>query len=528
MRRRPIVKEGETLDRSRRGRALSAWGSFQGTRTNTSNGSHEPRSRDASIGDRAVHAFLRHRLPFDTAMLGVGVAIAPLAGAAHLSVRPVLAGRATATGIAWGSVFVVSTLIAMRLRGLYDARLRISPVEDFSRILSATSTGAILLIALRVIANSVSGASNQAFRLWAGSTLCLTVGRAALAAVARHKHRTGRLQSPTLIIGREAGMGERIAKRLADRPELGLRPVGFIDEGAAPETNGGLQSLPLLGTVDDLTRIVRDHGIQHAIIAFGGAPYDRLIAGIRALRRMGVVVSTVPRLLEEVGSRMEVEHLGGIPLLRSQPIDPRSWQFSVKYALDRVIAAVLVVLLMPLFALIALAVRISSRGPIFYRQKRVSLAGREFEMLKFRTMRGDEHQDGHWDAGWAANPSSQDRNSADPDRRTRVGRVLRRLSLDELPQLFNVLQGEMSIVGPRPERTLYAHDFTERVYRYGDRLRVKPGLTGWAQVHGLRGQTSLADRVEWDNYYIENWNLLLDFEIMLLTIPSVFSRHGAE
>ncbi len=466
---------------------------------------------------------MRHRLPLDIVMLGLGIALAPLAGATHLAVRPVLAGRATSTGIAWGCVFIVSTLIAMKLRGLYNFQLRMSPVEDASRILSATSTGAILLIALRVIANSVNGASNQAFRLWAGSTVCLIVGRITLAAVVRRKQRAGELQSATLIIGRD-GVGERIAKRLAVRSELGLRPIGFVDDPRGAGANGDTSSLPLLGTVDDVARLVQTYRIEHAIVAFGGAPYDRLVTAIRTMRRMGVVVLTVPRLLEEVGSRVEVEHLGGIPLLRLQQSDPRSWQFSVKYALDRVVAAVLVILLLPVFAVIAFAVRISSRGPIFYRQKRVSLAGREFEMLKFRTMYGDEHQDGHWDAGWAADPLNHREQPAGPDRRTRVGRVLRRLSLDELPQLFNVLSGDMSIVGPRPERTLYAHDFSERVYRYGDRLRVKPGLTGWAQVHGLRGQTSLADRVEWDNFYIENWNLLLDIEIMLLTIPAMFSR----
>ncbi len=455
-------------------------------------------------------------------MLGLGVAIAPLTGAAHLAVRPVFVGRATGTGIAWGSVFIVSTLISMRLRGLYDVRLHLSPVEDFSRILSATSTGAILLIALRVIENSVDGASAQAFRLWAGSTACLTIGRIALAAVSRRRHRVGANQTATLIIGYDR-VGELIARRLSARPELGLRPIGFIDDREwSPETP---REFPILGSTDDLAAVLRQHRIGHVIVAFRGAPHERLTVAMRTCRRMGVVVSTVPRLLEEMGSRIDVEHLGGIPLMRSRATDPRSWQFSVKYALDRLVAAFLVILLLPLLAIIALAVRLSSRGPILYRQERVSLDGRAFAMLKFRTMYGDEHHDGHWDAQWAADPSSPPQQSVTgPDRRTLVGRILRALSLDELPQLFNVLRGDMSIVGPRPERTLYAQDFTERVYRYGDRLRVKPGLTGWAQVHGLRGQTSLTDRVEWDNYYIENWNLLLDFEIMLLTIPAMLSR----
>jgi len=352
---------------------------------------------------------MRHRLPLDVVMLGAGIALAPLAGATHLAARPVLAGRATTTGIAWGCVFIVSTLLAMRLRGLYDFQLRMSPLEDASRILSATSTGAILLIALRVIANSVNGASNQAFRLWAGSTICLIVGRVTLAAMVRRRQRAGQLQSATLIIGCE-GVGERIASRLATRSELGLHPVGFVDDARWHESNGDTPSIPILGPVSDIARIVETYRIQHAIVGFGGAPHDRLITAIRALRRMGVVVLTVPRLLEEVGSRIEVEHLGGIPLLRLPQSDPRSWQFSVKYALDRVVAALLVILLLPLFALIAFAVSISSRGPIFYRQQRVSLAGRAFEMLQFRTLSGDEHHDGHWDAQLAAdqpNPSAR-------------------------------------------------------------------------------------------------------------------------
>ena len=471
-----------------------------------------------------MRAAARHRLVFDMMLLGAGVAIAPLAGAAHLAVRPIFVGRGTIRGIEWGSVFLVATLIAMRLRGLYEFRLQMNPVEDVSRIISATSTAAILLISLRVIANSVNGASNQAFRLWAGSTICLSVGSVALAAAVRRSHHAGRNLSPTLIIGGDA-VGQQIAGRLAANPELGLRPVGFIDDQDLLDEQGEHVEFPILGPMDNLPGIVKAHHIEHVIVAFGAASYDRLIAAMRTCRRMGVLVSTVPRLLEEVGSRTQIEHLGGLPLLRSQPTDPRSWQFSVKYALDRVIAALLLIMLSPLLLVIALLVRLTSRGPVLYRQQRVSLDGREFEMLKFRTMYGDEHRDGHWDAQWAADPVARHEPATENDRRTLVGRALRRLSLDELPQLINVLRGDMSVVGPRPERTIYAQAFHERVYRYGDRWRVKSGLTGWAQVHGLRGQTSLADRVEWDNYYIENWNLFLDFKILLLTIPAMWSRN---
>jgi len=177
-----------------------------------------------------------------------------------------------------------------------------------------------------------------------------------------------------------------------------------------------------------------------------------------------------------------------------------------------------------------LAVRLSSRGPIFFVQDRIGLDGREFRMLKFRTMRMGEPGE-EQDAAWAARILGEEAElpavSGDDDRRTAVGRLMRRWSLDELPQLLNVLRGDMSLVGPRPERTGYVRAFEQHVYRYGDRHRVKSGLTGWAQVNGLRGETALDDRVEWDNYYVENWTPWLDIKILLLTPMAVLEGQGA-
>jgi exopolysaccharide biosynthesis polyprenyl glycosylphosphotransferase len=246
---------------------------------------------------------------------------------------------------------------------------------------------------------------------------------------------------------------------------------------------------------------------------------------IRRCRELGVEVVVVPRLFEEVSNRVEVEHLGGVPLLRAATIDPRGWQFGIKYAIDRIVAAIAIVLLSPALAALALAVRFSSPGPIFFRQRRIGLDGREFDMLKFRSMR---------EAPPAAEREFVPAEGVAPggvegdDRRTRPGQIMRRLSLDELPQLFNILRGDMAIVGPRPERTSFVRSFEQHVYRYGDRHRVKSGLTGWAQVQGLRGQTSLDDRVEWDNYYIENWSLWLDLKIILMTVPALLGRHDVE
>ena len=194
--------------------------------------------------------------------------------------------------------------------------------------------------------------------------------------------------------------------------------------------------------------------------------------------------------------------------------NPKGLRFGIKYAADRLLAAGLLVLASPVMLGAALAVWLSLGRPLFFKQRRVGRDGREFDMLKFRTMRAPEGDDG------AELPLAEDTAPGGVegvDRRTPVTAFLRRLSIDELPQLVNVLVGHMSIVGPRPERTHYVRLFEESVYRYGDRHRVKSGITGWSQVNGLRGKTSLADRVEWDNYYIENWSLWLDFKILLLT-----------
>jgi exopolysaccharide biosynthesis polyprenyl glycosylphosphotransferase len=265
------------------------------------------------------------------------------------------------------------------------------------------------------------------------------------------------------------------------------------------------------------------------IVTFSTAPSDVLLRLVNRCEELGIAVALVPRLFEKMTHRLTIEHLGGLPLITSRPSDPRGWQFAVKYCADRLVALVSVVLLLPVLAVCALAVRLTMGSPILFRQRRVGRDGHEFDMLKFRSMRGSPNQGGEADATWFAQQleSESDEQPAEAERDPRVtvvGRVLRATWLDELPQLFNVLRGDMSLVGPRPERVSYVRLFEKQIYRYGDRHRVKAGITGWAQVHGLRGETSLADRVEWDNYYIENFSLWLDLKIVGWTVRSMFSR----
>jgi exopolysaccharide biosynthesis polyprenyl glycosylphosphotransferase len=449
----------------------------------------------------------------------------------------VLAGLATTLGsraanvdaapAGWLMLFAVLVLAAFAVRGVYRPRLRQEILEDLRGVIGITALAAMAVLTLRELFAAPADLSEQSIRPWAFATVYLAAGRVALHWSRTQARRHGESLRPTLIVG--AGrIGRLTARRLLEHPELGLRPIGFIDKEPMEAEDDGIR-LPVLGSSWDLDRIVAEHDVQQVIVTFSTAPNEVLLRTMRRCEELGVGVSFIPRLFEKMTARLTVDYLGGLPLVAAHAPNPKGIQFAVKYAADRLLAAVLVLLVSPILIGAALAVWLSLGRPILFKQRRVGLDRREFSMLKFRTMKGTPDQRGEADADWAqeqlrtgaANEGRPFPTQAD-DSRTRVGRFLRRLSIDELPQLLNVLAGQMSVVGPRPERSHYVDMFEESVYRYGDRHRVKAGITGWAQVNGLRGKTSLADRVEWDNYYIENWSLWLDVKILLLTVVSVF------
>jgi exopolysaccharide biosynthesis polyprenyl glycosylphosphotransferase len=269
--------------------------------------------------------------------------------------------------------------------------------------------------------------------------------------------------------------------------------------------------------------VIKRFDVGYVIVTFSLSTHEKELALVRSCQDLGVSVSLIPRLFEGIPDQTRLERLGGLPLVSIHPSDPKGWQFELKYGLDRVAGAIGIVLASPLLVIGAIGTLLTLGRPVLYRQHRVGLDGQEFEMLKFRTMRAGGSPDqvkGEVEGELAPGGVEGE------DRRTRFGSLLRRFSIDELPQLFNVLRGEMSMIGPRPERVSYAQYFDQIVRRYADRHRVKSGITGWAQVNGLRGKTSLADRVEWDNYYVENWSLWLDLKIVARTIPALFK--GAE
>lgn len=439
--------------------------------------------------------------------------------------------------LGWPIVFSVLVLGGLLAGGAYRRRFSLHFLDDARAILSATAIAAMVVTFVRLVGESETSIASEGARMWLFSCCYLIAARGAYQLSRAQARRLGAGASSTLIVG--AGeIGQMIAKRLASRPEFGLRPVAFFDREPLESSAGvGLPVLPDRPGADatpeavanEIAETVRERGVGHVVIAFSLASHEAELTLLRRCRQLGASVSLVPRLFEAVPDQTSLERIGGIPLISVHARDPRAWQFALKYAIDRVAAIGFIIVVSPLMAVAAGGVLLSLGRPILFRQERVGLDGHQFRMLKFRTMHGRPEERGEADAGWASEITSgelplpsEPRVEAGATGGTAFGSLLRRSGLDELPQLFNVLRGEMSLVGPRPERRWYAEAFERRVRRYDERHRVKAGITGWAQVHGLRGNTSLADRVEWDNYYIENWSPWLDVKIILLTIRAMF------
>ncbi len=416
-------------------------------------------------------------------------------------------------------------MLLFYLRGLYKKRLRALVLDGIIPVLSAVSVAAMAVAVLGMFLNSQLPNQTDWLRGWFFALLGVSFGRVGLALAQRWARANRLVGKPVLIMG--AGVvGAQVARRLESHPEYGLVPIGFLDEDPRSVAEVGGRDVPVLGTVEDLDQTVERTKVKHLIVAFSSVADARVSRLIQRCQELGVEVSVVPRMFDMINDRVAYDTVGGLPLLSFTTINPNGLQFAVKHAFDRVFAVILLILLSPIILAAAIAVRLSSPGPAFFSQRRVGRDGKVFDLYKFRSMRvapeesRPDGSSGALDFLLAGDVAPGGIEGA--DRRTTVGRFLRGTSLDELPQLFNVLRGDMSLIGPRPERPEFVELFRQDIIRYGDRHRVKSGITGWAQVHGLRGQTSLAERVEWDNYYIAHWSLSLDLKVLALTFVALF------
>ena len=460
------------------------------------------------------------RVTTDAVLLYLGVLVAWLA--APPDAEPI-------RGLEWFLPPLAMTLLA--LRGRYRSELRIQTLDRVVQVAAATSLAAMLLLVLETA--GVPASTDLIVRAWVFGIVYIVSGRIVIGMVRRGAQVNRLVGKPTLIVG--AGrIGAQLERRLETHPELGLRPIGYLDADPVPSELLPGRRAPVLGPPSDLQRIADETGAEHVILAFLSTPDHVLVPLIRECEERGLETSIVPRLFDSINARVELEHMGGLPLYGLRPVDPRGWEFALKHVLGKTLTVLLLALLSPLLIAATVAVRVTSPGPIFFRQRRIGRDGREFELLKFRSMRvPDDPTPEDSDSGDSAAPLRAVGKDVGPGgleanhlRLTPTGGFIRRTSIDELPQLWNVLRGDMTLVGPRPERPEFVELFGQSIRRYDDRHRVKSGITGWAQVHGLRGQTSLADRVEWDNYYIENWSLWLDLKVLLMTLAAPFKRQA--
>jgi exopolysaccharide biosynthesis polyprenyl glycosylphosphotransferase len=311
-----------------------------------------------------------------------------------------------------------------------------------------------------------------------------------------------------LIVGAGA-LGREVVRKLTEHRELGLDVVGFLDDDPS-KLGESIEGVPVLADLGSIDRVLAQRRVDQVYIALPLEAHRKMLRVLQSVARECVEVRMVPDILQYATLKATLEDLDGTPVINLSQVPLQGWASLVKRSLDLAIATPALAVLLPFLPLVALAIWLEDRGPVFYRQERMGLDGRSFEILKFRSMR--IHAEATTGPVWAIK---------DDPRRTRIGRWLRRWSLDELPQLWNVLGGEMSIVGPRPERPAFVREFKEKLPQYMVRHRVKSGITGWAQVHGWRGNTSIRKRLQYDLYYIENWSLRLDLKILWLTV-----RHG--
>ncbi len=416
---------------------------------------------------------------------------------------------------------LVLTVGGFYFAGLYGFDTITAPYRQIHKILVICGVGFLLLVVM-AFALKVSA---QFSRVWSFSSFILEA--VLICATRTYFHftikklaRAGRLVRRIAIVG-AGDQGKRLAEELERQKEKNpwLRVTGIYDD-RTERSPAQLGDYPVIGNLDDLLRHARDDRIDDILVALPWAAEDRLLAILQKLRVLPAHIQLGPDLIGHRFPHRVYNRIGDISYLSVHEKPISDWNYLVKEIEDRVLASIILLLIAPLMMVIALAIKIDSSGPVLFGQKRYGFNNNFFSIFKFRTMIHDRPPD---------MGSAQARKN-DP-RVTRLGRFLRRTSLDELPQLFNVLQGTMSLVGPRPLQIALVEEHAPIIEGYYGRHRVKPGITGWAQVNGFRGETEIPEkmerRVEHDVYYIENWSILFDLQILVMTLVAVFKQKAA-
>lgn len=406
----------------------------------------------------------------------------------------------------WGLVFKVF--------GLYRPRRVSTRFYEIVDIGKASTFATLILVSLTFLYRQYEFSRLTFFYFWLINIVLLSLTRILFREFLRFLRQKGYNQRYALIIGTEK-LGQDLAKRLQKHPELGIQVSGFLTSDLNSIGNV-IQRVKVLGKYSDVREFVTKLGIDIVFIALPFNAHNHLREVLDWIGDEMVSIMVLPDLFEFITLRGSVCEFEGMPLISLRDTPLYGWNIIGKRLLDIIFASLVLIITSPVIGIVALLIKITSQGPVFFKQERMGMDGKIFNMLKFRTMFTNAEQE--TGPVWT---------KKDDPRCTKTGKFLRRTSIDELPQFINVLRGDMSIVGPRPERPVFIENFRNTIPKYMLRHKMKAGITGWAQVSGWRGNTSLEKRIEYDLYYIENWTLNFDLKIIWLTLWNGFVNKHA-
>lgn len=404
-----------------------------------------------------------------------------------------------------GVVAAALTLAVFAVAGLYESFRTVRFHGEASRVAALELLVSLIVMAAIYVLRLGETSRWTVVFFYAVSTLLLTGKRAAMRLLLRRCRAMGYNQKRVLLVGHGEG-AEAYLTRVAMDKNLGFRVIGYVAE------RGCWDALPYCGSYEELDAIFASEKPDEVVVALPTEEGRWMGRIINACEKDGTKLSVVPSYVRYMPANPQFDSVNGLPLinLRRIPLDNLGNAF-LKRAADIICSLVLIILTSPLMLIAAIGVKLSSPGPIIFRQERVGKDKKNFYMYKFRSMRVNSSEN----TGWSKNVD---------DRKTWFGSLIRKCSVDELPQFFNVLKGDMSLIGPRPELPFFVEQFKEEIPRYMVKHQVRPGITGWAQVNGLRGDTSIKKRIEYDLYYIENWTPAFDLRILIMTAFCMFNK----
>lgn len=420
-------------------------------------------------------------------------------------------------------LFLIAQLMIFYVQGFYKTRLKRTQIDDFFLIVLNALFSILIVLAILNYLYTYSQGVAPLFRMdfkishgflgvyFIAVVIVISVFRHQIYYMMKRRYAKGYNLKNVIIVG--AGeMGKAVAQKLVRYKDLGFIVTGFLDdqreEGEEIRVDGGIK---VLGSISALENMLEKNNISEVYVALELRNYQEILETLKTVNKYPVNVRIIPDLFHFLTLKASIDDLDGFSVISIDEPPMRGLGLFVKRVMDRVSSTLLILLLSPFLLIVALMIKLNSKGPVLYHQERVGLDGRKFTIHKFRTMITE-----------AEKGTGPVMCKPDDERITGVGRFLRKYSIDELPQLLNVLKGEMSLVGPRPERPDFVKDFKEKIPKYMLRHKVKSGITGWAQVHGLRQDTPIDKRLDYDFYYIQNWSLTLDLKILWRTLAKGF------